>query len=511
MKRANNPIQLVRKLRGALIASALVAVGGPQVARADVTEAELKAISIPDKVDTAVGTLEFFDGMPIGNTVQTVYDNLDRMRATDVFLDNLGAVSINSILDGLARAGADAPNKIAVFEQLASSAALVVTANTSTLYAYSGTDLAKDGPTVIEVPRGMLGFLDDSWQRFVGNIGVTGPDKGKGGKYLVLPPGYDGDVPDGYFLLKPSTNRNFLFLRGSIEGGLKPAVENITSGLKIYPLKDAGSPAPTEYVNVSGKSFNTVFPNDLKYFEILDAIIQREPTDAIGAEVRGEIASIGIVKGKKFEPDERMKNLLTEAGTLGNATARVITAYPRIDGVQIYPDTDSSWIMGFADKNTSFQADGAMNLSARVLFYFNAGGVTPSMAVTKAGAGSDYAMASLDADKKPLDGAKTYRLHLPPNVPVHDFWAVTVYDTQTRSQLQTSQKFPTVGSQTEGMQQNADGSYDVYFGPEAPEGKKGNWLQTVSGKSWFPLLRMYGPLEPWINKTWRPSEIELVK
>jgi hypothetical protein len=151
-----------------------------------------------------------------------------------------------------------------------------VTANTSTLYAYSGTDLANDGPTVIEVPPGMLGFLDDAWQRFVGNIGVTGPDKGKGGKYLVLPPGYDGKVPDGYFLLKPRTNKNFLFLRGSIKNGLKPAVENITSGLRVYPLKNAANPAPTQFVNMSGKAFNTVFPNTLDYFKRLNEIIQAE-------------------------------------------------------------------------------------------------------------------------------------------------------------------------------------------------------------------------------------------
>ncbi|KAA0889959.1 DUF1254 domain-containing protein [Pusillimonas sp. ANT_WB101] len=478
---------------------------------AEVSKAELQSISMPDHVDTSIGELKFFDGVPTDATIDKVYDNLDRMRGVNVYLDNMGGVSIQSVLDGLAKAGANAPNKIALFGALMDSKTLVVTANTSTLYAYAGTDLANDGPTVIEIPPGMLGFLDDAWQRFVGDMGVTGPDKGKGGKYLVVPPGYTGEIPDGYFLLKPPTNRNFLFLRGSIAKGLEPAVKNISDGLKIYPLKDAGKPAPTEFVNMSGKAFNTVFPNNLEYFEILDAMIQREPIGAIGPEVRGAIASIGIVKGKPFAPDARMKKLLTEAGTIGEATARAITYEPRIDGVFIYPDTKSAWSTAFANHNTSFETDGTMGLDARVLFYFNAGGVTPAMATSHVGAGSDYGLAMLDAKKKPFDGSKTYKVHLPPNVPVNDFWAVTIYDTQTRSMLETSQPFPTVGSQTKGIEKNADGSFDVYFGPKAPAGKEGNWLATVPDKSWFIILRMYGPLEPWIDKSWRPGEVELVK
>jgi hypothetical protein len=492
------------------ITAAVLTLSSLSIVQAGVSPETLKSISIPDKVETSIGTLDFFDGIPSDTTINKVYDNLDRTRALGVYLDNMGGVSINAVLDGLAAAGANATNKVALFEQLMDSQTLVVTANTSTLYAYSGTDLGNDGPTVIEVPPGMLGFLDDGWQRFVGNIGVTGPDKGKGGKYLVLPPGYDGEVPDGYFPLNPRTNRNFLFLRGSIKDGLKPAVANIKSGLKIYPLKDAAKPAATEFIDVSGKAFNTVFPNDLRYFKILNDMIQREPIDAIGPELRGAIASIGIVKGQPFSPDERMENILVEAGTLGNATSRAITVHPRFGGVLIYPDSDSGWTMAYANKNTSFEADGTMNLDARTLFYFNAGGVTPAMAVTRAGAGSDYALAFLDAQKKPFDGSKTYKLHLPPNVPVNNFWAVTLYDTQTRSQLQTSQQFPTVGSLTDGMKKNDDGSYDVFFGPKAPKGKEGKWLATIPGKSWFTILRMYGPLGPWINKTWRPSEIELV-
>ncbi|MGX0879822.1 hypothetical protein ACSSV4_004536 [Roseovarius sp. MBR-154] len=494
----------------AMSAIAFAIAMGP--AFAEVSSAELDAISIPDRVETAIGTLEFFDGVPTDATVATIYDNLDRMRGMQVFLDNIGAVSMYAVRTGLADAGAKGANRIALFADLMDSQTLVVTANTSTLYAYTYTDLAEDGPTVIEVPPGMLGFLNDGWQRFVGNMGVTGPDAGKGGKYLVVPPGYTGDIPDGYFLLTPSTNRNFLFLRGSIAKGLEPAVKNITANLKVYPLKDAENPAETAFENVSNKAFNTVFPSDYSYFEILDRIVQEEPIAAIGPEARGAIAAIGIVKGKPFAPDDRMKKLLTEAATLANATARAITYHPRIDGVRIYPDNPKSvWSTAFANKNTSFEADGAVNRDARALYYFNAGGVTPAMATSSPGKGSDYALAVLDAEGQAFDGAKTYRLHLPKDVPVKDFWAVTVYDTQTRSQLQTGQPFPTIGSQTKGMTQNADGSYDVYFAPEAPTGKEGNWLQTVPGKSWFTILRMYGPTEPWIDQSWRPGEIELVK
>jgi|TARA_R110000772_G_scaffold268659_1_gene397126 hypothetical protein len=496
-----------------LLATALIsALPGWVMAKEGVSVETLQSISMPDQIETPIGQLNFFDGVPTDATIDKLYDNLDRMRGVEVFLSNIGAVSMYSVRQGLAEAGAEGANRIALFAQLMDSQTLVVTANTSTLYAYTYTDLAKDGPTVIEVPPGMLGFLNDGWQRFVGNMGVTGPDKGKGGKYLVVPPGYTGDIPDGYFLLTPPTNRNFLFLRGSIANGLDPAVKNITDNLEVYPLKDAASPAETAFQNVSNKAFNTVFPSDYSYFEILNEIIQEEPIDAIDPEVRGSIAAIGIVKGQPFAPDDRMKKLLTEAATLANATARAITYQPRIDGVRIYPDNPKSvWSTAFANKNTSFKADGIMGLDARALYYFNAGGVTPAMAATIPGAGSDYALAVLDANQQAFDGAKTYKLTLPKDVPVKDFWAVTLYDTQTRSQLQTGQAFPTIGSQTEGMTQNADGSYDLYFGPKAPEGKEGNWLQTVPGKSWFTILRMYGPLEPWINQTWRPGEIELVK
>ena len=449
--------------------------------------------------------------MPTGNTVGKVYDNLDRMREVQVFLDNQGAASIHAMRMGNASIGADASNKFTITEQLLQPESLYLTGNTSTLYALGYIDLKKEGPLVIELPPGMLGFVDDAWFRFVENLGVIGPDKGKGGKYLMLPPHYQGAVPEGYFVVKSDTYSNLVFLRASIKDGLAPAVENIKSKLRVYPLAKADAPPETVFINFSGKSYSTIAANDFSFFEGLNQVVQEEPIDAIGSESRGLLASIGIIKGQPFAPDARMKKLLSEAATIGNATARAITYQPRIGGVYIYPDTNSAWTTAYANKNTSFETNGAMGLDARVLFYFNATGVTPAMATSHAGAGSDYALAYLDANKKAFDGSKTYKLHLPPDVPVNNFWAVTLYDTQTRSLLQTSQPFPTVGSQSKGFRKNTDGSYDVYFGPKAPKDKESNWLQTVPGKSWFTILRMYGPLESWINKTWRPGEIELVK
>ncbi|MCJ7453366.1 MAG: DUF1254 domain-containing protein, partial [Steroidobacteraceae bacterium] len=477
---------------GSLAALAVVVVlswPGMQAAQAQVSPETLKSISTPDKVQTPIGRLEFFDGVPTDATVDTRYDNLDRMRGVEVFLDNVGALSVYSVIAGNAAIGLSQPNQIAVAEKLLDSHSLYLTGNTSTMYSIGHLDLEAYGPTVVEVPPGMLGMLDDAWMRYVGDFGVAGPDRGKGGKYLVLPPGYTGEVPEGYFVLKAPTYINWFFMRGSIADGLAPALKNVKDHLKVYPLKSAGNPPATEFVNITGKSYNTVAPSDFSYFEALDKIIQREPIDALGSESRGALAAIGIVKGKPFNPDARMKRLLTEAAAIGDATARAALYSPREKGYFIYPDSDSSWVMGFANKNVFFETDGARNLDARTSFYFGYTGVTPAMAVTHPGAGSDYAIAFRDSEKKAFDGSKTYKLHLPPDVPVNNFWAVTIYDTQTRSMLQTSQPFPSVGSQSEGFQKNADGSYDVYFAPKAPTGKRGNWLQTIPGKSWFAILR----------------------
>jgi hypothetical protein len=382
------------------------------------------------------------------------------------------------------------------------------------MYAVGFLELDKDGPTVIDLPPGMLGILDDMAFCYMIDLGVAGPDKGTGGKFLVLPPGYEGDVPEGYFVVPSKTNGVWVFMRGyldknlPLEEAIPAASANIRNKLKVYPLSKKDQPPKMEFINVSGKKMNTILPNDYTFFEKLHDLIQTEPDDYLGPEAKGMMAAIGIEKGKPFRPDKRMKEILTDAAKIGNAAARSISFFPRDPGNLIYGE-DSGWMMAYADKDTTFTTNGAYNLDARVLFHFGYICVSPAMAVTVAGKGSDYGLIALDSEKQPLDGSKTYKLHLPPNPPAKDFWALTLYDTQTRSQLQTDQQFPTLGSQTEGVQKNADGSYDIYFGPKAPKGKEGNWMQTIPGKSWWLALRIYGPLQPWIDQTWRPGEIEL--
>jgi hypothetical protein len=469
-----------------------------------------------DKVNTSIGTLEFLDGAPLPQTAERVYDYLDTMRGVDAFLKGMPGASLQGLIKGAHSMGAVEYDQVLVFDKLMDSESLFLTGNTSTMYVVPDFDLEITGPMVLEAPAGMLGAFNDAWFRYMQDIGPAGPDKGQGGKYLVLPPGYEGDVPDGYFVVPSRTYNVWVFMRASIAKGLDVARRNVEDNFRIYPLSKKQNSPKVELISGSGKSFNTIHANDYSFYEHLNEVIQKEPLEMLDPETRGLFASIGIEKGKPFAPDARMKKILTDAVAIANAAARSIVWHPRVDGtmkgIEIYPGEDSAWLMAWVDKNVFFNgADGkTMNSDARVMFHYPYTAVTPAMAVSKAGVGSDYGLAFVDSRKQPLDGSKTYRLRLPPNPPAKDFWALTMYDNQTRSQLQTSQPFPTVGSQTDGIRQNADGSYDIYFAPKPPEGYENNWIETVPGKGWFVALRMYGPLEAWIEKSWRPGEIELV-
>jgi hypothetical protein len=459
----------------------------------------------PNTVETRIGTLKFTDGFPDDATAAKVYDNLDFQRGVQAYLTALPAVSIEAFLKGFTEFGS-VNQTVLISEQLLDAKSLFLTANTTTPYTllYLST---KDGPLVVEIPPEVLGPIDDAWFRWVCDVGITGPDKGKGGKYLLLPPGYTGAVPEGYFVARPRTIGNLLFFRTFLkDGDPRPGVDNVKKNLKVYSLSQAANPPPMKFVDISGKAFNTIGPGDYSLFEFVNRVIQDEPIDALDPDTLGLFAAIGIEKGKPFAPDVRLKKILTEAAAVGDATARSVTYRSRMKDAYFYPN--SAWVTPFIGGSYKFEQDGAVNLDAKNMFFFYATGVTPAMTMKMVGKGSQYAGAFVDAKGNPLDGSKTYRLHMPPNIPAKDFWSFTLYDNQTRSMLRTDQQSPAVGSLTKGLLVNADGSVDVYFGPKAPSGKEANWVQTIPGKGWNTLLRLYGPLEPWFNKTWRPGEIE---
>jgi len=264
------------------------------------------------------------------------------------------------------------------------------------------------------------------------------------------------------------------------------------------------------FVNLSEKYHNTIHRMDYGIYEEINEVIQREPTAAGDPELLGQLAAIGIQKGKPFDPDARMKKILMEAADVAAVTVRTLAASPRGDSWFFYPG-ESQWNTPFVGGSHEFLENGVRLLDARSYFFFYATGITPAMTMEMVGKGSQYAVTYRDADGNPLDGSKTYKLHLPAPVPAKDFWSFTLYDNQTRAMLQTDQQFPGIDSNMEGLQQNPDGSYDIFVGPVAPEGKESNWMQSAPGKGWNTILRLYGPLEPWFEKTWRPGDFELVE
>lgn len=465
-------------------------------------------ITTPDSVETRLGTLRFFDGMPDEQTVDTVYENLDFQRGTQAFLTAMPIASLYAMREGMREGGVTTNNTVGICENLMDSRSLFLTGNTTTYYVIGWLDL-KDGPLVAEVPPGVLGFLNDFGFRYVVDVGKPGPDKGKGGKYLFLPPGYEGDVPDGYFVAESRTYGNWFLLRAfPADDDPQAGVKTVKKHLKIYPLAKAGNSPPVKFINWSGKTFNTIHSNDFNFFEEVNAVIQEEPSEAFDPETLGLLSSIGIKRGEKFEPDARMKKTLADAAAVGNATARAILFATRDERSFFYPDR--KWKTPFIGGYQFAEENGERSLDARVMFHYYATGITPAMEAKLIGAGSKYAFTGRDANGRYLDGGKTYKVTLPPNIPINNFWSLTVYDSQTRSMLQTDQQFPAVDSKTGSFQTNDDGSVTVYFGPQAPTGKESNWLQTWPGKSFNVVLRLYGPLEPWFDKTWKPGDLELI-
>ncbi len=497
-------------------------------------------IMTPNNVKTSIGNLNFYDGIPTKETLEKVYDNLDFIRGVNVFMNFIPATSVEGIRLGMKDMGVDNSNKVLIFDNLMDSNPLFLTGNTDTVYACAMLDLEKDGPTIVEIPAGAgPGTVNDAFFRFVVDMGAPGPDAKKGGTYLILPPDYKGKLKptlngmkdrdkdtratimvggkkEKVWIAQSTSYYNWLILRGFLKDGKPDHASNMwRTGLKIYPLTKADKSEKMVFVNGSGKYFNTVHANDYKFYEELWHILQKEPVSFLDPELRGQAAAIGLQKGKPFEPDARLKSILKDAVAVGNATARSIAFKSRDKNAYFFEG--KQWYTGFIGRDYQWLRDkglGGRNMDARTLFFYLATVNTPAMALQIPGVGSNYALTSGDKNGDILYGEKTYEVTLPANPPAKDFWSMVAYDPQTRSELQVpgGSLYPSKNNKRDKLVYNEDGSVTLYFGPKAPEGKpKANWTETTPGKAWFAMLRLYGPLQPWFDKAWAPSDFELVK
>ncbi|KZR69961.1 hypothetical protein PMIT1313_01071 [Prochlorococcus marinus str. MIT 1313] len=500
-----------------LLASACLAVQAQDLKANGYNTPIPEDVLTPNRVRTRLGLFNYFDGFPDDETMRLARRQVDLGRGVQTFLNFMPAASLEMLYVGHRDGYGMKPNQdIGIFDELMSSKSLWLTGNTDTVYASTFLDLSS-GPIIVEVPPGTgPGTVNDAFFRFVVDMGGPGPDKGMGGKYLILGPGQEAPATtDGFFVAKTPSYINWLILRGFLdeEGKTDTARDSFKNGLKVYPYTMRANPQANNFKNLTDWTVNTIHANNFKFYEELNEVIQREPSEMFSPELLGMASAIGIQKGKPFAPDAEQKALLTEAVAIGNATARSILFSPQDPKAYIYPNRSGYWQTGFPGGSHEYlvnKGNGGRDMDGRTLFFYLATVNTPAMALELPGVGSQYAFSSRDSNGAYLDGANTYKLTVPANAPANRFWSFVVYDPQTRSMLQSKESpYPSKNNKrNQEMLVNDDGSIDLYFGPKAPEGKKANWIKTIPSKGWFGILRLYGPLDPWFNQTWKLGAIK---
>ena len=458
-----------------------------------------------EKFNSRIGELEFKNGFPTPATTETLFDFRTYYRTIEVINQNVFAASLARMRRGTEEVGAGKPNEVLVWQNLMDAASELLTANSQTVYGITFLDLKTDGPTVIVAPPSMLGLLDDMWMGYVGDIGALGPDKGAGGKYLVIPPGYEGEIPEGYFILHSKTYGVWLLLRSGLVDGKTDVANELYSQLEVYPLSEKDNPEPTKIIEASGMDVKTIHDENYALIEEIADLVEREHPNAISSEQKFLLAAIGIEFGKPFTPSAKDKKIMLEAARVGGAMLRTNMWNYTGEDKWIY----GKWWTPFVGGKHTFDGEGYFNYDAQAFFGAVGTGITPAMVVQHIGLGSQYLATHTDNTGTPFDGAKSYKLHVPANVPVKDFWSVLIYDAASRSMLKQSQPFPAIDSYSD-LNKNEDGSIDLYFGPIAPEGKESNWIETVPNKGFLVEIRLYGPLEAYFDRTWKMSDVERI-
>ncbi len=442
---------------------------------------------------------------------EALRDELFYQSAVQSYILTIPILNTIGMRDGSESAFGSGYNVLPIWKDRMDSRTWVPTPNADVIYSMSYLDLKKDGPLVVAAPPNVIGMFTDFQQRTITDVGAVGPDRARGGLYLLLPPDYDGEVPGGYFAFRSATNNVFLFFRTIMTQGANgpdpaPAVANAEQ-TRVYPLwtpeKDA---KPMDFPNASGKRINMMYPTDSTYWTKLKAYVDYEPVAAIDPVTRGMLAAVGIVKNQPFEPTETQKELLHKAVTTAPKMIMAARQLGRPDKRNLYykdRQYENTWAGGTAEWNQATYLD----ILQRASFFQIAYSSAPAMVMHTIGAGSKYPFTVRDSDGDFLDGSKRYKLHLPPNPPAALFWAVTAYNITDGTMPETEQLLPSINGFNK-VTTNEDGSIDLYFGPNLPDNvNRSNFIQTVPDRNFLATVRLYGTGAEFYDQTWKPDDL----
>ena len=455
-------------------------------------------------------TIEYNANYPTEMTLEQMHKELYFQSAVQIALWAQPMVAVGVAKAGMEKAGIH-NTTISIAEQRASSDNVIYTANQETVYAYGFTEIG-DEPMVFEIAPKTLGFMADAWQRPIEDLGLTGPDQGKGGKYIMLPPGYAGDVPDaseGVYVFQSPTNTVFWLQRAFVTGEQteEDAVNILKANSKIYPLS-LGDSEEQHFVNQSKTPYYAVTRNDsMDYWYMLDKMIQLEPVQERDLAMMGLAKTIGLQKDKKFAPTKEQQAVLVRAVK----TAKAMMEASGFDAQgEIKTWEGRQWEPAFQTKSPYFDGLGHTETLERAVFTYQAMTGAKSMVAKMVGKGSQYQIATKDANGEFLNGSNTYKLTVPAKVPVNNYWSICVYDTETRSLIANGTPKSSTGSHLN-LDLNDDGSVDLFFGPSKPQDvNEANFVLTKPGEGWFTYFRFYGPLDEYFDKTWVPNDFEKV-
>jgi hypothetical protein len=491
-------------IRGLLIILLAIVVITPLSSLAEATS----GIVTPDKLETRIGTLEFKGNYPTEDTAAMLREELKFQAATQTYLWSLPLATVMSVRDGHRAVGIH-NFSIPIFEDYLTPKTVIPTGNQSTIYAYNVLTL-DDEPIVLVVPPDVVGFIGDAWQRPQGDVGRPGKDKGKGGKYLIIPPGYKGELPakeGAYDWAVPVATKNIWWLiRGFVNNGDTEATINNLKQIKIYPASQPD--ATQQYLNGSKMPAYCIPPRGYAYWELVAKALNEETVQDHDRAMMGMASILGLEKDKPFNPDAKTRTLLVEAETVAyamNATLSFESVVPR---AKAYDNRE--WEYCFLTDSPTFDQKHRLELYERSAFTHQAMTGANAMVLQLRGKGQKYMFTTRDAAGNHLNGSNSYTLNVPANVPAKDFWEVTVYDVKTRSILDTGRPKSAINSYVD-LPVKKDGSADIHIGPNPPSSGEKGWIKTKPGEGFFIYFRFYGPLEPYYDKSWRPGDPELMK